>query len=287
MNKFIIYIVFLVLNLVSFQAYAEETTVTFGILTKTNALSPSAIKAGIKPFENYLKSKLKINVVIKVLPDLESLETSFKNGSIEWAYASNLEYIRIKNKIDVTPVVKIIRGNTDKYNAIILVRKDSNINNIDELKGKTFAYSSKNSSHGFLYPSFLVKSKFNESFDSFFGKIILTKKDIDGIYSVYYKQADVTSSSDASYEIISELSPRINRNLKIISTSEPMIFGSVFYYDKNIKDKSLIKRVKQILLDMDKVPEGSQTLMSLKMSAWTEHTDADYNPIRKLLKQVE
>ncbi|MEW5818889.1 MAG: hypothetical protein AB1782_01745, partial [Cyanobacteriota bacterium] len=61
----------------------------------------------------------------------------------------------------------------------------------------------------------------------------------------------------------------------------------VFYYDKNIEHKEDITKLKDLLLDMDKIVEGQQTLLLFKMSAWKFVEDSEYNSIRSLLKQSQ
>ncbi|MEW5819278.1 MAG: phosphate/phosphite/phosphonate ABC transporter substrate-binding protein, partial [Cyanobacteriota bacterium] len=193
------------------KSIAEKESHVFGIVTRHIALSPSAVQEGCVPFANYINSKLNLSVKVKIVPELSDLIDGLQNGNIDWGFVGSLDYVKLKDKMNITPIVKVYKGGTSKYRAIILVRKDSGINSLDDLKGKTFVYSSVNSAHGYLYPSVLIKSKYNQTFNNFFGNIIKTKKDVDGVYAVYYKKADVVATSETAFSILCELTPKLKR----------------------------------------------------------------------------
>lgn len=249
------------------------------------AVSPTAILEGCRPFARYMSDKLGMNAKVEIIPDVNTMLNKLDDGSIDFGYVSNLDYVKLKKQRDVNPITKVVKGGTSTYNAILLVRKDSGINTLDDLKGKSIAYTSKNSSHGYLYPSILVKDKFHMPLEQFFGKVVTTKKDPDGILSVLYKRADAVSASSQTYNILCLLMPRIKRDLKIISTSQPFVHGPMFSYEKNVKDKTIITNYKKHILEMDKVTEGKQVLLLFKIGGWTNATDTDYNPLRQMLSK--
>ena len=199
-------------------------------------------------------------------------------------YLSNLDYLELKKHKNVVPYAKVVKGGNSLYNAIILVRKDSGINTLADLKGKKFAYTNKTSSHGYMYPNITIKDQFGTSLESFFGSILTTKKDPDGVLAVLYKRADAVSASSQTFATLCELMPRLRRELKVINKSEPMVHGPMFYYKPNIKNSATIDRVKAEMLNMDKVVTGKQVLILFKIGGWTTANDNDYNSLRQLLK---
>lgn len=268
------------------KAQQKSNSINCGIIITHMAVSPEAILEGITPFAKFLTTRLGLPVKVELLPDTNTMIKKLEDGTIQLGYVSNLEYLNIKAAKDVTPFAKVVKGGSSTYNAIILVRKDSNINDISELKGKKFAYTSKDSSHGYLYPALLIKTRFNKTPETFFGSFVTTKKDPDGILSVLYKKADAVSVSSQTYAILSELMPRLKRELNVISTSEPLVHGPMFYYAKNFNDKSLIERCKKEVLSMGSEAQGKQILLLFKIGGWTIASDADYNGLRNLMKKI-
>lgn len=264
---------------------SPDNQLTMGIIITHMAVSPTAILEGCRPFARYISDKLGIDTKVEIIPDVNTMLTKLDDGTIDFGYVSNLDYVKLKKQRTITPITKVVKGGTSTYNALLLVRKDSGINSLDDLKGKSIAYTSKNSSHGYLYPSTIIKKKYNMPLENFFGKVVTTKKDPDGILSVLYKRADAVSASSQTYNILCLLMPRIKRDLKVISTSQPFVHGPMFSYDKNLKDKTIVNNFKKHILDMDKVTEGKQVLLLFKIGGWTTASDSDYNPLRQMLNK--
>lgn len=269
----------------SVLAQAKQEKIILGAVVKEFGMSPSAIMAGCKPFSDYITERLGIETKMKIVPDVDALVAGFKDGSINYGLVENQDYVKLKAKNIIVPFVKPVKGGTSTYKAIILVRKDSGINSLADLKGKNFAYVTKNSSHGYLFPSLTIKSKFNKSMDNFFGSQTGYKKDTDAILAVFYKKADAVSTSDITFEILSELRPQIKRKLKVIAISDPFVFGPIFYYKDNIKKMETVSKFKDEIINMKNVPEGDQLLMIFKIGDWTVAKDEDYDGLRKLMRK--
>jgi phosphonate transport system substrate-binding protein len=280
-----IIILFIPLNPAAYGQYRQEP-LTCGIIVTHMAVSPAAILEGVRPLANYMTKRIGVPVKVDVISDEDTMIRRLQEGSLQLGYVSNLEYIKIKQKLNITPFAKVIKGGSSKYNAILLVREDAGINSLSDLKGKTFSYTSKDSSHGYLFPGLLIKKNFHQSLENFFGHLNITKKDPDGILSVLYKKSDVVGASSQTFMILSDLMPRLKRELKILDKSDPLVHGPFFYYDKNFKDKSLIERCKKEILNMDRATEGKQVLLLFKIGGWTTASDADYNNLRQLYNSL-
>lgn len=287
MKKLILLILALVLTISiigDVRAKAKRKLVC-GIILTHMAVSPTAILEGCKPFANYISRKIDVDFQIEIVPDVNYLIKGLENNTIQMGYVSNLDYVKIKKSRHVTPFAKVVKGGTSTYNAKLLVRKDSGINKLSDLKGKKFAYSSKNSSHGYLYPYLLIKKGFNKPLEKFFGSIITTKKDPDGILSVLYRRADVVSASSQTFAILTELMPRLKRELKVLSTSQPLVHGPMFFDQENVPDQEMRENIKREVLNMSKGTEGKQILLLFKIGGFTSAKDCEYNSLRTLLHQ--
>lgn len=287
MKKILLLVVAIVISISligDVQAQAKKKIVC-GIILTHIAVSPTAILEGCKPFAKYVSDRLNVDFQVEIVPDVEYMLNGLKNNTIQMGYVSNLDYVKIKKSRAVTPFAKVVKGGTSTYNAILLVRKDSGINSLGDLKGKKFAYSSKNSSHGYLYPYLLIKNAFHIPLEKFFGSIITTKKDPDGILSVLYRRADAVSASSQTYAILAELMPRLKRELKVLSTSQPLVHGPMFYDERNVPDAKTREDIKREVLNMSKGTEGKQILLLFKIGGFTQANDSDYNTLRTLLQQ--
>lgn len=77
--------------------------------------------------------------------------------------------------------------------------------------------------------------------------------------------------------------PRLKRELKVLSTSQPLVHGPMFTYDNNIKNKTVIKEITREVLNMGNATDGKQVLLLFKVGGWVPASDSDYNSLRQML----
>ena len=95
-------------------------------------------------------------------------------GQVDVAFIAPLQMTLALDKGCVTPIAAALRKNaegklTTTYESQILVRKDSGIKTLADLKGKRFAFTDTISASGYLFPSLLLKQKTGQDPKTFFG----------------------------------------------------------------------------------------------------------------------
>src|SRR3989442_13108725 len=117
------------------------------------------------------------------------------SGQVDVAFIAPLQMTLALDKNCATPVAAALRKDasgqlTTTYESQILVRKDSGIKTLADLKGKTFAFTDAISASGYLFPSLLVKKKTNEDPKTFFGKdnIVFAGGHTQSVLKVYNKE---------------------------------------------------------------------------------------------------
>ena len=267
-------------------AEADKINMTFGIIDTDLGVTPTEIVEAVKPFQSYISEHLNCETKVVIIHTVPDMIEALKQGKIDFAYVSNLDYIRIKQALDITPLVMVVKAGSKTYKSLFIVRGDSNFNNISQLQGKKFIYTDRNSAHGYIFPNLYVRKNYNKPLEEFFGQTITGKKDCDSILAVLYKKADVASVSNQTLDIMAQLKPRLSREIKTLNESQPFVQGPIFCYKKNFSDESFIKRFTDELLKMDKITEGKQTLLLFKIGGWTPAKDEDYNSLRSIFRQV-
>ncbi len=79
------------------------------------------------------------------------------------------------------------------------------------------------------------------------------------VLSVFFNKVSASIVSKASFELLCELNPEIQKKIKIIEVSKALLFGVVHFMNKN-SDKKREKLVYDTLLDLDKDAYGKQLL---------------------------
>jgi len=118
-------------------------------------------------------------------------------GQVDVAFIAPLQMTLALDKGCATPIAAALRkdaqGNlTTTYESQILVRNDSGIKTLADLKGRKFAFTDAISASGYLFPSLLVKQKTSQDPKTFFGanNIIFAGGHPQSALAVYNKQVD-------------------------------------------------------------------------------------------------
>lgn len=185
------------------------------------------------------------------------------------------------------------KAGVEKYHSVIFTRKDSQINNLDDLKGKIVAFDTPFSTSGYLLPKAeLVK----------LGYVMTKKSGPDDFVSTeeigyYFVGDDKQLVEDVKNGIAAvgaqneaEIADIFGKdNYKKLLTSID-VFRHIIIVNKNL-DSGLKAEIKRVLLDMDKTEEGREVLKKFQKTAkFTEFAldiDAAFAPIKELSKWIE
>ncbi len=132
-----------------------ERPLEVGLIPNQN---PEEVEAQYQPLEDYLSEELGREVVVSVPTTYNAVVEAMVSGELDLAYFGGLTYVQARQRADVHPLFTEInpRTGTTKYRSLIIVPTDSDIQKVEELEGKTFAFGSVSSTSGSLYPSIML-----------------------------------------------------------------------------------------------------------------------------------
>lgn len=135
---------------------SSADTLRVGLIPNQN---PKEVEAQYKPLEDYLSKEIGRDVKVSVPATYNAVVEALVSGKLDMAYFGGLTYVQARQRADVTPLVTEInpRAGTTKYHSLIITPKDSDIQKVADIKGKTFAFGSVSSTSGSLYPSIMLK----------------------------------------------------------------------------------------------------------------------------------
>jgi len=120
--------------------------------------NPEEVEAQYQPLEDYLKKELGREVELSVPTTYNAVVEAMVSGELDLAYFGGLTYVQARQRADVHPLFTEVnpRTRTTKYRSVIIVPADSDIENVEDLEGKDFAFGSVSSTSGSLYPSIML-----------------------------------------------------------------------------------------------------------------------------------
>ncbi len=189
----------------------------------------------------YLKPIVKkygyTDVELVLTKDYETLAKKFMSGKVDlaWVGTSLLNFFRKRN-FPVKVVVRPIWNGRTSYKGMIITRKNSPINSLDDLRGKSFAFTDLKSASGFMFPfALLIENGINPKKD--FRKILFLEQHDRVLKAVYVRKVDAGAVFKGAPEKLKKVDPKAFKVLaytKEIPT-EPLLvrkdFNEKLYQD--------------------------------------------------------
>ncbi len=163
-------------------------------------LDPRKMVQDHEPLMKYLKHKLGLRECRLVLaPNYEELTEFLKQGKIDIAWHGTLAYPEARRKAAGRVILRPKRYGTDSYGGIIIARADSGIATVADLKGKSFAYTDRESASGYYYPRLMMMQNGVDP-DADLSKTQELRKHDNILYAVLYKRFDAGAVYDDARE---------------------------------------------------------------------------------------
>ncbi len=259
------------------QTFSKEV-IPFGLCSKYN---PRIMYQLYQPFVDYLSKNTPYQFEISLSKTYEETIARFGQRNFTLASCGPVPYIKAREKYNVRPILRALsKGGKTTYHGIIIVRQDSPIQKIVDLKGKSFAFAQEWSTAGHILPQYhLAKAKVRlEDLKSY---TFLRHHD-SVVQGILKRQIDAGAVKDiVAYHYQSQ-------GIKFILVTDPT--PTVPIVVRNDTPKGIVESVRAALLKLNPDNPIDQKVMSLWDEefkyGFTEASDSDYDPIRKILREV-
>jgi len=106
------------------------------------------------PLAEFLTVRLERPVELVILEEYEDLPRKIVSGELQFAALSPTAYVRAQR---IRPGVRLLatpvkRGGISSYQGVILARAESDVQTLDDLRGRIFCFTHRGSASGYLYP---------------------------------------------------------------------------------------------------------------------------------------
>jgi len=242
--------------------------------------SPVSSLAKFQPFAKYLENHLGKKVLIKQRKTYQEINETLKQNKAHFAYLCTGGYLAGRKEFNLELLaIPVIQGKKT-YQAYVIVPKDSPYQKIEDLKGKVFAFTDPLSLTGHLFIRSYLKER-GTSPEEFFKKTYFTGSHEKSIEAVAKNLADGASVDSLVFEEMKSKNHPFISKVRVIYTSQefgmPPLVASP-YLNKEDKLKLL-----QVLLKMDKDPEGKRILKEIGIDRFDPPDHTLYGKTQKIL----
>lgn len=232
-----------------------------------------------KQLMSALEQKLGIEVEGFVATDYNGVIESLRAGHVDVAYLGPFSYVKAAQVANVEAFA--VAETKDKggvaYHSQVVVRSDSDIQTIEQLRGRDFAFVGPTSTSGYVFPMVgLKKAGLNPRKD--FKNVIYTGAHDANMLAVKNGRVDAATVADRIYAAALEKGQVEEGDLRVIWRSEaipesPMVWRKDLPID-------LKKRIRQAFLSIRDVQFGDQG----QVSEYRATDDRAYDVVREAAK---
>jgi phosphonate transport system substrate-binding protein len=217
--------------------------------------------------------------------NLKDMAADLKSGKSQALGTPVEEFMELRRLVPIDPILITSSSGGTETELLLIVRKDSGIRSLRDLKGRSLVTPPQNprccSLYHVWFESMLAGQGWGEPED-FFSSIIESMTVAKAIMPVFFRQADACLVSRQVLELTAELNPQINRELTVIASRGKLAQG-IIAVDRRLPEETR-ERIRQAFLTLHQTPDGEQLLMLFKVrklipipSGYLRETEALYS----------
>lgn len=279
-----IFLIFLLgtLSLTPLPSEATENKILIGLIPEMNIFKQ---KQRFTFLGQYLTKKTGIEIKFTILSRYGNIVERFEKEKMDGAFFGSFTGAVAVHKLNVIPLVRPVNlDNTSTYQGYIFVRKDSNIKNVKDMKGKMMAFVEKATTAGYLFPLAWLRENGISSPDGFFRDYYFTGSHDAAIDAVLDKKADIGAAKHSIYDRSRSENPRIDKELTILARS-PSVPSNGLCVRMDLSE-SLRTKLRDTLLNMHNDPDGQKVLKQFGALKFIETKEIDYEPVHELAQKA-
>ena len=248
----------------------------------SSVLLPQETVVHYRFIANYLGRQLDKPVILIQRKSYAEIALLLLNGGADIAFFSSGGYANYSGFGEIEMLVSQQRMGLPFYQGYLLVPKESEIDSIADLRGKTVAFSDPLSYSGHTFLEHMLRQS-NQTPESFFGRYIYTYSHDNSFRAVANKVVDAAPVSRVVYDRARQKQPELAEAVKIIAVSPPAGIGPV------VAGKSLSPGQREILrealLAMHEKPAAQPALQGLSIDRFVPPQPELFEPIRRMLQE--
>jgi phosphonate transport system substrate-binding protein len=228
---------------------------------------------------NYIGDKIGRPVTFIARNKYGEVNGLLEKGELDVAFVCSGPYVAGHDKFGLKLLVAPQAYGKTVYFSYIIVRSDSPIKRLDDLRGKTFAFTDPDSNTGKIVPEYLLAGM-KETPGTFFKKYVFTYAHDKSIKAVADGLVDGAAVDSLVWEYLSRTEPEYTSKTKIILKSPP--YGIPPVVVRPGLDARTKERLKNIFLGIDKDEAGREILKGMMIDRFVPIHDRAYDSVREM-----
>ncbi len=258
----------------------EPLTLRIGLIPEQDIRK---MAARYEPLANYLSEKLNLKVTLVYLDNYAEVCDKFIYKQLDAAFFGSFSYVLTKARAQIEPIARPDYQGTSTYRGLIVVRRDSKISNVAQMKGKRLALVHQATFAGYLFPLLYFQEQGIKYLEGYFSQVKFYGGHDSAIFALLKGQADIATPKDLVYQRLIKENPDLEKKLEVLAVSEP-VPSNALCVSKDL-DSNLKRKLKDILINLHKDPNSLPILESLGgVTQFIETKDEDYRHLYETIR---
>lgn len=251
---------------------AAIADVTMGVFPRRG---PSDTMSAFTPLQEHLAAVLAEKVELRVFKDFNAFEKALASRELDIVHLNQLHYIEAK-ALGYRVFARNIEDGSDMIIGALLVRKDSPVKTLQDLKGKKILFGGNaKAMQAYIAPSYLLREaglKEGVDYTSEFAK-----NPPSAFLAVAAGAADAGGGATVLLKL-KEVQP-VAGELRILAATDPLVQLSWAVGERVSEEKTSL-----ILKAMEDAPANVRA--AAKVDGWKKTEDSEYAAVRRMVESV-
>ena len=208
---------------------------------------------------DYLSSRMRQEVQLVLSPAYEDLGYLLRSGKAEIGWFSSTIHDLEKSRMDVRGLAHVVRNGSSTFEGVILVREDSGIDEVADLRGRSFGYVSRYSGSGFQSANQILRAAGLDPLRDL-GSVEFTTSHLDSLKCLVNKDFDAVAVFAGAIRVHGKALDL--SGVRELARSRPISNG-IIAVSSRVKS-STQSALKQALIEILQDPEGKQVLEKIR-----------------------
>ncbi len=260
------------------SVHANEALV-MGVFPRFDAVETNRL---FQPIARHLSESLGQPMVLETAKDFDTFWASITQKRYDIVHYNQYHYLKSHKEQGYVVIAKNIEQGEDTLGAAILVRADSGIRTLADLKGKKVIFGGdRRAMQAYVMATYLLRKAglnpgdYTEEF---------AKNPPNAVVAAFLKQADAAGAGDQALKLPAVMKQIDVTQMRYLATSEAL--PHLPWAVKGNLPRELRGRIQQALVNLHKSEDGKALLARTPFDGFAPATNADYDKHRQIVRIV-
>lgn len=246
-------------------------------------ISPNETIEYYRDIAQYISQQIGRPTVLMQRKTYEELNMLMSNGEADIAFMSTGAYCAYRGLTEIELLAMVEYDNSTFYDMEIIVHRDSNIYSLEDLQGKSFAFTDPLSYSGHMAVLQLLMDK-NTRPEKYFSRYIYTYSHDKSIWAVANKAVTAASIDSMIFKYGVANNKDLLDQIRVIRTMGPNPTGPVVMREKINSEQK--EQLRQVFFDMNKNAQIVPSLKGLLIDRFVVPDANYYRPLQKVYEKT-